>query len=139
RIFGYSPDEIIGRSMIDFVAPEDRDRTLEEARIVMTGQPRIGFENRYVRKDGSLVPIMWSARWSEADQLRIGVARDITERKRAESMQAVLFSISEAAHAAEDFLALFQRIHHIVGTLLLAENFSISLYDKEKDQLSFPY
>ena len=40
----------------------------------MAGQPRIGFENRYLRKNGSLVHIMSSARWSEADRLRIGIA-----------------------------------------------------------------
>jgi diguanylate cyclase (GGDEF)-like protein len=82
---------------------------------------------------------MWSARWSPADQLRIGVARDITERKRSESLQSALYSISEAAQTAEDLLKLFQRIHQIVGTLLPADNFSVALYDDETDQLSFPY
>src|SRR5690606_20186551 len=139
RIFGYSPDEIIGRSMIDFVAPEDRDRTLEEARIVMTGQPRIGFENRYVRKDGSLVPIMWSARWSEADQLRIGVARDITARKQAEARQAATYSISEAAHTAQDLPGLFRQVHRTVEQLLPAPYFCVALYDAAGDRLEFPY
>jgi len=32
-------------------------------------------ENRYVRKDGQIVHIMWSARWSERGaQLRVAVA-----------------------------------------------------------------
>ncbi len=31
RIFGYTPDEMIGKAMIDFVFPEDRARTREEA------------------------------------------------------------------------------------------------------------
>ncbi|MCB5185888.1 diguanylate cyclase [Methylobacillus gramineus] len=139
RIFGYSPEEMTGKIMFDMVLPEDRERTRQSARDVMTGQPQLHFENRYIRKDGKIVDIMWSARWSPADQLRIGVARDITERKRAESMQAVLYSISEAAYAAEDLIALFQRIHQIVRTLLPADNFSVTLYDKDKDQLSFPY
>src|SRR3546814_6857721 len=82
---------------------------------------------------------MWAARWSPADQLRIGVARDITERKRAEAKQAMHYSISEAAHSAKDLLTLIHGIHHAVGTLLLAENFSVALYAQDTGQLSFPY
>ncbi|WP_024300914.1 diguanylate cyclase domain-containing protein [Pseudogulbenkiania sp. MAI-1] len=139
RIFGYTPEEMIGRAMIELVHPEDRARTLQAASEIMSGHPEPHFENRYVRKDGQIVHIMWSARWSEADRLRIAVARDITERKRAESMQAALYAISEAAHAAEDLLALFQRIHQIIGTLLPAPSFAVALYDERNDQLSFPY
>ncbi|WP_415273513.1 PAS domain-containing protein, partial [Bacillus siamensis] len=64
-ILGYSAQELMGRSMIDFVAKEDRDRTIEESKLVMAGRLRIGFENRYIHKDGHYVHIMWSARWSE--------------------------------------------------------------------------
>lgn len=139
RIFGYTPQEMIGKNMFDMMVPEDRDLTRESVVDVMAGRPQLHFENRYIRKDGQVVHIMWSARWSPAEQLRIGVARDVTERKRAESMQAALYAISEAAYAAEDLLALFKRIHQIVGTLLQADNFSVALYDDETDQLSFPY
>jgi diguanylate cyclase (GGDEF)-like protein/PAS domain S-box-containing protein len=139
RIFGYTPDEMIGRQMLDMVFPEDRAKTVQAASRVMDGDLQLHFENRYVRKDGQVIHIMWSARWSEADQLRIAVARDVTELKRAESMQAALHNISEAAHSAEDLLALFQRIHQIIGNLLPATNFFVALYDETKDELSFPY
>ncbi|GAB2899519.1 sensor domain-containing protein [Paralcaligenes ginsengisoli] len=139
RIFGYTPQEMIGKNMFDMMLPEDREMTRSSVNDVMSGRPQLHFENRYIRKDGQVVHIMWSARWSAADQLRIGVARDISERKRAESMQAALYSISEAAYAAEDLPTLFKRIHQIVGALLHADNFSVTLYDEETGQLSFPY
>ncbi len=139
RIFGYTPQEMIGKNMFDMMVPEDREQTRKSVKEVMAGKPQLYFENRYIRKDGEIVHIMWSAGWSPDERLRIGVARDITERKRAESMQAALYSISEAAHAAEDLLALFKRIHQIVGTLLRADNFSVILHDEKTDQLSFPY
>ncbi|WP_434562762.1 diguanylate cyclase domain-containing protein [Pseudomonas sp. R1-6] len=139
RIFGYTPQELIGRSMIELVHPADRQRTLEAAREIMGGEPKLNFENRYLRKDGGVVHILWSARWSEADQLRIAVARDITERKQAESRQAALYAISEAAHAAADLLALFKRIHLIIGEWLPALNFSVALYDEQCAQLNFAY
>lgn len=139
RIFGYSPKEMIGMNMFDIMLPDDRERTRRSVTQVMAGHPQLHFENRYVRKDGQIVHIMWATRWSPTDQLRIGVARDITKRKRAESIQAALYAISEASHGARDLLTLIQRIHRIVGALLPANNFSVALYDKETDLLSFPY
>ena len=117
----------------------DRARTLKTANEIMSGHPTRDFENRYIRKDGQVVHIMWSARWSEADQLRIAVARDITERKQVQSMQAALYAISEAAHTAEDLLSLFQLIHQIIGKPLSATNFSVAIHDESNDKLSFPY
>lgn len=139
HIFGYAPEELIGRQMLDLVHPDDRARTLEAAAAIMSGQPTRHFENRYLRKDGSIVHIMWSARWSAVDQLRIAVARDITERKRADLMQVALFGISEAANSAEDLLGLYRHIHQIIAQLLPARSFSVALYDQLREQLLFPY
>lgn len=139
RIFGYSPEEMIGMQMIDLVLPEDRARTLETANDIMAGRYKVDFENRYMRKDGKIVDILWSARWSEAYQQRVAVARDITKIKDTERRQAALYAISEAAHVAEDLLALYRRIHEIIAKLLPAANFAIALYDQDLHQLSFPY
>jgi len=139
QIFGYTPAEMVGKPMLDLVFPEDRALTLQAVDEVVAGTIKPNFENRYVRKDGRVVDIMWSARWSEADQVRVAVARDITARKRAESMQAALYAISEAAYGAENLLALFQRIHLIIGELLPALNFFVALYDAQQNELTFPY
>jgi diguanylate cyclase (GGDEF)-like protein/PAS domain S-box-containing protein len=139
RIFGYAPKEVIGRRMIELVHPADRELTLQTANGIMSGDPQYHFENRYVRKDGEVVHIMWSARWSEDHRLRIAVARDITRRKRAEAMQTALYAISEATHAAEDLRTLFHQIHRIIGELLPASNFSIALYDEKSGEVTFPY
>jgi diguanylate cyclase (GGDEF)-like protein/PAS domain S-box-containing protein len=139
RTFGYTPEEMVGKAIIDMVAPEDRARTLAAATDVMLGCAQPNFENCYLRKDGTRVHIMWSARWSESDRLRIAVARDISERWRGELMRAAMYAISEAAHAAKDLLTLFRLVHQIVNGLLPAPGFSIALYDAETEELSFPY
>ena len=51
---------------------------------VMNGQPHYDFSNRYLRKDGSVVHILWAACWSDEAQARIGVARDVTALREAE-------------------------------------------------------
>ena len=139
RIFGYTPAELIGTPMIDLVYPDDRDATLATAREVMTGQRKNHFENRYVRKDGQIVHIMWSANWSADEQLRVAVAHDITERKHDEAMQAAVYAISEAAYGAEDLGSLLGQIHQIVAALLPVSLFCVALEDQHQGNLSFPY
>jgi diguanylate cyclase (GGDEF)-like protein/PAS domain S-box-containing protein len=139
RIFGYTQAEMIGHSMMELILPEDRAKTREEAVHIMAGHPRIGFENRYVRKDGRIVHIMWSARWSEADQLRIGVARDVTEQKRADEMQAATYAVSEAAHNAKDLDTLFRTIHTIIARLVPVAALAVATLDRKTHTLSFPY
>src|SRR5512139_2146571 len=62
RIFGYRPEEMIGRYMSEFMHPDDRERTLLHARQLMISEMPGYFENRYIRKDGSVVDLMWTAR-----------------------------------------------------------------------------
>lgn len=139
RIFGYRPEEMVGAMMIDMVAPEDRVRTLAAAREIMDGHPKPDFENCYLRKDGSKVHILWSARWSQSDQVRIAVAHDISERKRSEALQAALYAISEAVHTASDLSSLYPQIHTIIDKLLPAHGFTIALFDEAHEILDFPY
>jgi PAS domain S-box-containing protein len=69
RIFGYSAAEMIGKNMLDLVHPGDLERTVQSIERVMDGYQKSYFENRYVRKDGSVVSINWSAVWSEEHQV----------------------------------------------------------------------
>lgn len=139
RIFGYPPAEMVGKRVLDFLHPEDQVRTLRAIDEIHDGDPKTHFENRYVRKDGSVAHIMWSARWSEADQIRVAVARDVTNLKRAEALRNALYTISEAAHAAEDLQALCKRIHEVVNEMVPANHFVLSLRDVHSGELSFPY
>src|SRR6266480_1440099 len=47
--------------------------------------------------------------------------------------------ITHTAHTAENLQELLRAIHQIVGELMPAKNFYVSLYDAEKDLLEFPY
>ena len=128
-IFGYAPAEMLGRRMTDFIAPFDQERTLNAARQVMSGQPHLHFENCYVRKDGSLVHLMWSARWSEIDQRRYAVARDVSALKQAEATQAALMAIAETAHAQADVQEMLAEVHRIVAALMPTPCFKVLLQD----------
>lgn len=138
-IFGYTREEMTGKLVMDLVAPTDRARTMAAAQAVMQGRSHTNFENRYVRKDGSVVHIMWSARWLETEQLRVAVARDVTPLKQAQAMQAALYALSEAAHACHDLPSLFQRCHDIIGELLPASAFAVALPEDAAQALRLTY
>src|SRR6267143_841593 len=70
---------------------------------------------------------------------RVWSFRDVTARRRAECVQEAVYRISHTAHTAENLQELLRAIHEIVGELMPAKNFYVSLYDAEKDRLEFPY
>lgn len=83
-LLGYRADELTGTLITDYMHPEDLAATRASIIRVMNGQPHVDFRNRYIRKDGGIVHILWAAFWSEDVGARIGVARDITALTQAE-------------------------------------------------------
>jgi PAS domain-containing protein len=69
----------------------------------MAGNPTSSFENRYLRKDGSIAHITWSAWWSKADRSMFCVARDNTEAQRAkEEMRQVAARLTTTLESLTD-------------------------------------
>ncbi|MBK4994159.1 sensor domain-containing diguanylate cyclase [Pseudomonas sp. S37] len=83
-LLGYRASELVGTSITDYMHPDDLAATRASIVRVMNGQPHYDFRNRYIRKDGGVVHILWAASWSDEAQARIGVARDVTAQHQAE-------------------------------------------------------
>ncbi|WP_202552441.1 sensor histidine kinase [Ginsengibacter hankyongi] len=81
RILGYKPDELTNTSFIDLVLKEDVEITLKEDVKIRNGQSVTIFENRYIHKNGSIVPLLWSAAWDDNDKVTYCIAKDVTEKK----------------------------------------------------------
>ena len=82
---GYTQQEALTRPFLDFVHPDDRERTKAESRRVHEGQTTVSFVNRYVCKDGSHRWIEWRTAPILEERLSYAVGRDVTERREAES------------------------------------------------------
>lgn len=86
RVTGYEPAEMVGRSPVEFVIPEDRALAGERIRAVMSGDQPRPTEYRTIRKDGALRHIeVLAQRISYKGQPALVVfIHDITERKQTE-------------------------------------------------------
>ena len=90
RIFGYEPDEVMGKN-VKLLMPEPYHSEHDEylRRFAVTREPRIIGSGREVtgrRKDGRLVPIDLAVSELRRDGAHryVGLIRDISERKRRE-------------------------------------------------------
>lgn len=124
KIWGYSTEEIAGTRYIDLVHKEDRQETLKVAfKIKVTGNI-IDFENRYQKKDGTWLPVLWTAIWSEADNMMYCIAKDGSERKKTEKQQqAYNKRISNILESITD------------GFLAVDKEWLVTYWNKEAEQI----
>ena len=138
QLLGYTAGEMTGTSIQGYIHPSDLEHTVHAANQVMSGQPQINFENRYLHKDGSVVHILWSARWSEEDRLRIAVARDVTALRRADHTRNALYRISEAAHSASTLRILCDGVREVIDELFPNDDLHLAFYNPASQTLNLP-
>ncbi|HKB85914.1 MAG TPA: PAS domain S-box protein [Ignavibacteriaceae bacterium] len=104
--------------------PQDREIVL----ISKSGEPKIIQYNNAVLRDetGKIVRIM-------------SLGLDVTEKKKEEKIQEVVFRIIQNSNAESDIKELFHFIHSGISELMPAENFYIALYNEQNDLITFPY
>jgi PAS domain S-box-containing protein len=81
RTLGYQADELLSRPLLEFIHPDDR-QTVEAAMAeLQTGRGATRFETRYVRSDGVVRWLEWSARPMVERGLIYSAARDVTDAR----------------------------------------------------------
>jgi PAS domain S-box-containing protein len=85
EVLGYSEDELLSRSFMEFVHPDDIESTRAIASEKLEkGEDIICFENRYLTKDGNHVWLEWTSRPYPERGLSFAIAHHVTERKERE-------------------------------------------------------
>lgn len=114
KLFGYKPEELIGRRYLDLVLPEDQPTTEAESAAIMAGNPTRTFRNRYRHRDGQVLHVLWSADWSAEEQTLFAVAHDITalvqNEAYAENQRDILSMISTDRPLREVLEAICQMV-----------------------------
>ena len=83
-ILGYRPEEMIGRSGVDFIHPDHLENSRQEMRAARRGQrPKIS-DTRCIHKDGHAVWLSWLGTWSDPVKRFFFVGRDMTESRQVQ-------------------------------------------------------
>lgn len=83
-ILGLLPDEMIDRSLADFIDPGDLDENRKQMDMMRSGKIMRNFQCRYRHKDGRTATLAWTGLWSAPDERYFLFGRDITEQKHGE-------------------------------------------------------
>jgi PAS domain S-box-containing protein len=139
RVLGYTEEELLSRPYLEFVHPEDRERTAADAAAIAEGKMTLSFGNRFVHKDGSYRALEWTATPVPEDRVMYAVARDVTHRRQAEAQverlaeeQAALRRVATlVAHDASQ-AEVFTAISESAGQLLGTEEIRMMRYEDER-------
>ncbi len=147
RMFGCERrDDIIGHHPWEF-SPErqpdgrdSREAAMEVITAALDGRPQ-RFYWKHIQKGGTPfdAEVSLSRYKLENNVFLHAMVRDMTERNQAEVLQRAVYEISQATDRAASLDDLFKSVHEIIGTVMPADNFYISLFDAAKDRISFPY
>lgn len=143
EITGFGVDESLGKSFLDFVHPDDREKNWALfLPLVRREKEYCRHEIRYLTKEGGFRWIEVFARLALNDQNEeigtYGTLRDITERKFAEDFENEMLQLSPKLTGiplAEVDKALNLALERI-GLFLMADRAYIFELDDEKDTMS---
>jgi PAS domain S-box-containing protein len=112
---GWSVEELCAKPFIEFVHPEDRERTLNAYRWASEGQEIRYFENRYLTKDGRYRWLQWNSHpFAGGDA---AVARDVTDQKEHD------FLLQQSQRQLQFLHFLVENTHDPVYVLSPRENY----------------
>ncbi|MEP2278203.1 PAS domain S-box protein [Maribacter sp.] len=114
-IWGYDPKDIIGTNYIELVHEDDKPSTKNSAANASSGKKVFNFENRYIHKNGHVVPMLWSSNWDEKEGVYYCIAKDNTEKKKAEL---------ELENSERRFKTLVQESNDIISIIDIEGNFT---------------
>jgi PAS domain S-box-containing protein len=116
KTLGYSREELLSSPFLEFIHPDDLEKTFEEMKKLIGNYPTVTFENRFLKKNGEIVFLQWKANLHTTNNLVYSIARDVTEiRKTQEKLLSSEKSLNEAQKIAKigswDFNLMTQELN----------------------------
>ena len=142
RVLGYSEEELTHTPFLQFVHPEDRQKTQDELGNLESGLPTVDFENRVIAKDGRVIDIAWRSSPVTERGLFYAIGRDVTESNRMRALlQKRTLELARsneelelfAYAASHDLRAPLRGIRNLLDWL--EEDLSSKLEDKSRQRI----
>jgi PAS domain S-box-containing protein len=139
RLFGYQASEVIGKSILIIIPPDRHDEELGILERIRRGERIRSYETVRMRKDGGLLDISLAVSpLRDAAGRIIGaskIARDITERKRAEERLRVQHAVAQILAEAATIEEATPRILRAMGECLGWDVGALWRVDREAEAL----
>ena len=143
KLLGYKQEQVIGKSIFDFIYPDDLQRGIDGFQILLGNEGLTSSIEIRARNNQGV--------WMTFEAVGNNLVNDptvnglvihsspIDERKRAERLQSSIYRISEATHRTHNLDELFPALHAIISELMPAQNFYVALYNQANNTLDFHY
>ena len=143
---GFPREEIIGKPPYLFFHERQHNRQFskhgaqEKLEKALRGQQVLA-ETIFHRGDGNLydAEIILTLMEDMTPPTVLGLARDITPRKHAERVAAIMLGISRAVSSTHDLPSLYECIHELLHHHIMADSMFIGLLDEAHEALTVVY
>jgi PAS domain S-box-containing protein len=118
-LLGYTKPELLSRSALDILHPDDVEPAREALAQVAAGHDLVGFEARVIGAGGDIRWLEWNTRSMPERGVVYSVGRDTTERRRAEAelgeAQRLLAASRDELHVLAEEQAALRRVATLVA------------------------
>ena len=142
KLTGYSRDEAITMTVGQFAAPEYLEKAKRMRAAMFAGEDVPAYELEIIAKDGHRVAVELNTRIIYKNAVAVGVqgvARDITERKRAENERRIISEIIQAAVTTPNLDEFLKLVHRTISQIVYAENCFVMLHDPVSDLIHYEF
>jgi len=134
KFLGCPVQQLIGRSFLEYVHPDDIDSTLSAMAELNSQNPVLNFQNRYRSADGSYRWVEW--RSTPVGEWTYAIARDVTEERKAQQERDRLIRELERKNNELEQLN-FTASHDLKTPLFTIQGYARELSDSLGDSATF--
>ncbi|MDP3313197.1 PAS domain S-box protein [Lutibacter sp.] len=142
KLYGYTADEVVNKTTPNILKsgmqPDHfyekfwklllHKRSIKAIHIINKAK-----NGRFVNIESSVDPIL-----DENGTIIgfLGIQRDITERKKTETVQSIILNIATASQKEDNLNAIMRVVQNELGRIVDTKNFYVALYNEENDSIN---
>jgi PAS domain S-box-containing protein len=137
RFFGKGASEVIGKTDSELLKEGDLDDVIISDNEVLDKNSTVKIEERFGARlyEATKFPVIL-----ESGKYGVGgVVRDLTSAAQKREVQEAILNISRSSLNQTNLSKFLEEVHKQLGSILSANNIYVALYDKVKDEYSYPY